>query len=540
MIKLTDHFEQNLKRESGRARHRRVFRGILLLLVLAVIALVTERLRGQWNLKRWKDQMAAKGERLDITGLWPAPNAGSSIFSNQLVKATEIRNGNLRQFAGSISIMLANDRGRFRRGSQEVQPQMLYRQNSTNTWEELDAAIKQNQAPLASLRELMKNPPPTMSQDMVKVWEYSSRPNFVSVRIGAQSLQAAALSDLHKGDLSHALENLVALQAFARLYEDDPGLVNYMIRMAIIGLGVEVSWDALQANGWTQSQLATFQQACADPDKLISQMPTTLEAVRVERIYELRWFRSHSYKAWLDRNQEVYESFGSKPPANDTAPTVRWWRQCVFHPIWSFAWADQEELNYLSDTQLEVSALREAVQKRAWSSLNEQLIAYHKGYRAPAAKWRFYARLPLLDDFVDTVSRANQPRGPYPYADFTKAWYTTMKTLTQQEMLNTAIALKRFELQHGKKPSSLDSLIPEFLAGLPIDFMDGHPLRYRLNSDRTYALYSVGDNLIDDGGIGISASVDATGKNTPWSGPDWVWPTADVVNKGRQIVKTEP
>ena len=115
-----------------------------------------------------------------------------------------------------------------------------------------------------------------------------------------------------------------------------------------------------------------------------------------------------------------------------------------------------------------------------------------------------------------------------------------MKTLTQQEMLNTAIALKRFELQHGKKPSSLDSLIPEFLAGLPIDFMDGHPLRYRLNSDRTYALYSVGDNLIDDGGIGISASVDATGKNTPWSGPDWVWPTADVVNKGRQIVKTEP
>ena len=38
-----------------------------------------------------------------------------------------------------------------------------------------------------------------------------------------------------------------------------------------------------------------------------------LEAERVERIYELRWFRSHSYKAWIGRHQAVYESFGCKP-----------------------------------------------------------------------------------------------------------------------------------------------------------------------------------------------------------------------------------
>ena len=543
MIKLTDHFEQNLKSESGRARSRRVVRWILFLLTLTVLALLIERLHGQWALKRWKNQMAARGEKLDVNDLWPPPNPGSSTFSNQLIKATEFRDGRLREFAGSISVMLPNERGEFRRGSQESLPQMAYRKNSTNTWQELDEAIKHNETALASLRELMKNPPSTMSQDMVKVWENSSQPNFVPFRISAQSLQAAALNDLHKGDLNHALENLVALQAFARLYDADPGLVNYMIRMAVIGLAVDVSWDALQADGWTQSQLATFQQACAEPDKLLSQMPRALEAERVERILQLRWFRSHSYKAWLDRNNEVYESLGCNLPACDTAPTVLWSRQCVFHPLWSFAWADQEELNYLSNIQLEVSALRDAVHKRAWSSLNEQLISNHKRYFAPAPKWRFYIRVPLLDNFAEITSgprsSVDQPTDQYPYTDFTKAWYTTMRTMTQHEMLLTAIALKRFGLQHGKKPSSLDALVPEFLSAPCTDFMDGHPLRYRLNSDGTYALYSVGDNLIDDGGIGISGSVGTDALKTPWNGRDWVWPAIAVADKAAQVVKAE-
>jgi hypothetical protein len=538
MIKLTDHFEQNLKSDSHRARRRRISRGILLLLVLAVAALVTERLRGQRALKRWKDQMVAKGQKFDVSDLWPAPNPVSTTFSNQFAKATEFRNGKLREFAGSISGMVTNEHGGFRRGSQESRPQIAYQKNSTNTWQELDEAIKQNDAVLTSLRELMKNPPSTMSLDMVKAWENSSQPNFVSFRIGAQSLQSAAMNDLHKGDLNHALENLVALEAFARLYENDPGLVNYMIRMAIIGLGVEVSWDALQANGWTQSQLATFQQACAEPDKVLAQMPKALEGIRVERIYELRWFRSHSYKAWLDRNREPYEAFGCKPLASDTAPTVLWWRQYVFHPLWNFAWADQEELEYLKNSQVEVSAVRDAVQKRSWSSLNVQLISNQKRYRLPPAKWRFYIRLPMLDDFADAAWPTTDPNGPYPYTDFTKAWYTTMWTLTQHEMLITAIALKRFELQHGKKPSSLDALIPEFLPALPTDFMDGHPLRYRPNLDGSFALYSVGENLIDDGGAGLPGSAHTGALKPPWNGPDWVWPTLAVANKAAQVVNT--
>jgi hypothetical protein len=42
------------------------------------------------------------------------------------------------------------------------------------------------------------------------------------------------------------------------------------------------------------------------------------------------------------------------------AGLVRRWRQYVFHPLWSFTWADQEELLYLQTIQGQIAVLREA------------------------------------------------------------------------------------------------------------------------------------------------------------------------------------
>jgi|ERR1051326_641988 hypothetical protein len=132
MIRLTDDFEKALTNQSAAVRRRRIARGFLLILVLAAVALVTERFRGQSALKRWKTQMTAKGEKFDVTGLWPSPNASNSTFSNQLANAAEIDRGKLAEFAGSLSPLLANERGEFRRGSQEDKPQLAYQKNSTN------------------------------------------------------------------------------------------------------------------------------------------------------------------------------------------------------------------------------------------------------------------------------------------------------------------------------------------------------------------------------------------------------------------------
>jgi hypothetical protein len=333
-----------LKYEPQRPPRRRRWQWLLLLAaLLAIAALAAERWRGEWALKKWKKEMTAKGEILDVGALWPTTTAGRSEFSNQLAEVSASSKKWLGSYAGELSAIIVQEPGKARRGSQEPRPPLPRKDGLTNTWQNLDALLQFSQPSLSAIRELMKNPPPTMGCDVPRCLDDDSFPNFVGVRISAQALHASAISNLHKGDLAAAAQDLSALFSFAKLYENDPSLVNYMIRMAIISLTVDVCWDALQAKGWTESQLAALQRQCVDTSRLLSQMPRTLENERCARIHMLAWFRSHSYETWVSRYWQVYGSFGCQPPAADTATPVRLWRQWVFHPVWSFGWADQEE-----------------------------------------------------------------------------------------------------------------------------------------------------------------------------------------------------
>jgi hypothetical protein len=510
--------------QSRRSRFPRLF---VLLVLVAVMALVIERWRGQWALKSWKRQMVATGEIFDAKRLWPPLSARSAEFSSQLAEASARLPQRLGNYRGQLSGIATEKPGRYRRGSQEPRPPLPHIGASTNTWQELDDLLQQSQAILQSLHELMKDPPSSMSYDVVKCLEEDSPPNFVRVRIVAQNLQAAAMNDLHRGDLTAAVRDLGTLLSLVKLHEKDPTLVTFMIQMAIVGLSVDVCWDALQASGWTEPQLASLQRECLDIGRLPAQLPRTREAERVSRIYQLNHFRSHSYQSWVARYQEIYQSFGCKLPAADAAAPVLLWRQYVFHPLWSFAWADQEELVYLRDVQREIVVLREAAQHRSWLRLKEQMAANHQGYRAPTAAWRFYVALPFVDHLMEPVGGPGIPAPAYPYPDFSRAYFTTMKNLTLHEMVITSIALKRYELRHGQLPQSLALLVPEFLAQAPHDFMDGQPLRYRVNGDGSFALYSVGEDGQDDGGDSSAAVSDKERQNeSPWAGRDWVWPRA--------------
>ena len=89
-------------------------------------------------------------------------------------------------------------------------------------------------------------------------------------------------------------------------------------------------------------------------------------------------------------------------------------------------------------------------------------------------------------------------------------------------MVITAIALKRYQLRHGALPSDLNALVPEFLSAVPRDPVDGKPLRYRLNPDGTFLLYSVGSDGMDNGG---DPTPSGSSKTFYWQrGRDWVWP----------------
>jgi hypothetical protein len=54
-----------------------------------------------------------------------------------------------------------------------------------------------------------------------------------------------------------------------------------------------------------------------------------------------------------------------------------------------------------------------------------------------------------------------------------------------------ALAAERFRLRHGRWPEALEPLVPEFLAGVPLDPFDGRPLRLRRTQDGV-VIYSIG------------------------------------------------
>ena len=93
---------------------------------------------------------------------------------------------------------------------------------------------------------------------------------------------------------------------------------------------------------------------------------------------------------------------------------------------------------------------------------------------------------------------------------------------SQRRLLVTALALKRFHLKHGKYPTDLNALVPEFVAEVPRDWIDGQLLRYRLKSDGTFLLYSIGEDGVDHGGDATPAKPGEHPRD--WNGRDWVWP----------------
>jgi hypothetical protein len=240
----------------------------------------------------------------------------------------------------------------------------------------------------------------------------------------------------------------------------------------------------------------------------------------------------------MNRYVDVLKSFGAKPEEYDGASWRGPWRHFIFHPVWSYAWRAQEELDYLKYSQQELDIVREAVGRGAWTHLQARQSELRDNYRRPSADWRFYLSLPMHDRINLIVGdRPVAPNCPYP--DFTRAWLATSRNLSQHEMLITTIALKRYQLRHGKMPGELNALVPDYLKAVPRDLVDGQPLRYRLNADGSFILYSIGEDARDDGG---DSRPGENSRKQYWdfgSSRDWVWPqTAGSGHRTRPDTRT--
>jgi hypothetical protein len=101
----------------------------------------------------------------------------------------------------------------------------------------------------------------------------------------------------------------------------------------------------------------------------------------------------------------------------------------------------------------------------------------------------------------------------YMIPNFYRATLTAARNQTMVNEAMVACALERFDFAHHEYPATLDTLVPEFLASLPHDLIGGQPLKYQRKVGDGFALYSIGWNAKDDGGV---AAKDR-------EAGDWVW-----------------
>jgi hypothetical protein len=201
-------------------------------------------------------------------------------------------------------------------------------------------------------------------------------------------------------------------------------------------------------------------------------------------------------------------------------------RAFAFIKIWRFAWSSQDQLFHHRMLQKPIESARAVVQSKDGHTLLssdqgdeelprgsagetelEKMSAYDR-----ARHWLSLMSLPALDKGIQKALVAECTR----------------------EMTVTAIALKRYRLKHGRYPEKLADLVPGFLAAVPRDWMDGQPLRYRLNADSSFTLWSVGTDGKDDGGDPAPPKGEMRGMN---AGRDIVWPRAATAEETAEAMK---
>jgi hypothetical protein len=233
-----------------------------------VILLLVHQSRSERVLQRYISGLRAKGEKLTYADLKISPPDPSNRSSVALFRAT----GKLKALALAPAML------DLRKFVGPGQAQVLWRQPLPNedtrpanpkskppksspaptqaevTWTDFREQIESNQAALAEIREALRNPPPS-SGIVPNIAAGRSSFNFVSIRMAAQWLAGAMISDLQAGRLEEALQNLEALGGIARLDREDYMLVSQMIRVAVAGLGLAATWELLQAPELTEAQL---------------------------------------------------------------------------------------------------------------------------------------------------------------------------------------------------------------------------------------------------------------------------------------------
>ena len=83
------------------------------------------------------------------------------------------------------------------------------------------------------------------------------------------------------------------------------------------------------------------------------------------------------------------------------------------------------------------------------------------------------------------------------------------RVIAHERLLTVELALRCYQSEQGRLPTSLEQLVPEYFQHMPRDPFSGRPVIYRPQG-ADWLVYSVGEDGVDDGGRRVSRSNSGT------------------------------
>ncbi len=484
-----------------------VILGVLLAGFLGV-----ERVRGRISLARYKRELAAKGVKLSASEFLPKVDPKAENGAPELWRAVDR--------LGKETVTTTNTPPRMRvlasgRSIVCFREDFWADDKVTNQWDEVFEELKQNEEALKQIRVLLQKPVLRTKID------YEGGPKMLIPHLPkakrltywfGTSCQLA----LHDGRGDDALEDLLTQIRIPRSLAEDRILISELVRVAIAAIARTDTWEALQTGTWTEKQLERIQQAW-EQQEFATAMTRALEGEIV--------FAETSFVLMRKSNEETAsilfgpeEYFGRDEDENERSlweravkampygdEIAKFLKHQVYSRVWRFAWLDQDERYYLQFLEELLNSGRRAAKSKSMTEMDRDTnkLAQQLSKRTAYDRLRF----PSSDSAGALI----------------RAMARAMRAETERSMTISAVAIKRFELRHGNLPQTLDSLVPDIVSSVPVDYMDGRLMRYRLNSDGQFVLYSVGEDEQDDGGS-TAMRPDKSSKRNLWDRKDFVWP----------------
>ena len=488
---------------------------ILLVLVLTiavaglVLHLVTSRNKNA--LEKYKNQLLAHGEKLNYADLAPPVPPPASNGARPFLDVAPT----LSSSAYSLPYMKTIAPGVAMVAWREETTRLSRRGNDdgwTNAWEQLAHDLEIKRQGVLGLQDALDSPVLFFDLDYSQGFA-TLLPHLVRLKQAEILTASATIGALHDGNYSQALTNLQMSVTLIQHYQTEPLLISHLVKIAMAQIAIGATWEMLQTDHWTDAQLAEMQSQWQGMDLF----GPVEGAFAMERALGADTFKT------MRKSYAGLESVTGGMPGSTSAGAgtgsgffedpgealknlydryPRYW-------TWKSSWSYEEELCNVQMLQDALEMFRKVKTTGAFVPAENEFRRQETNVIQLHAHAQAHFIVPL--DSEDLVRNSTTK-----FADAEVA----------RRMLVVAIALKRHQLRHGNYPAELSTLAPDLLARVPIDLMDGKPLRYRLQSNGTYLLYSVGEDGVDDGGDPASTEP-ATVRNIHWlKGRDIVWPRA--------------